>query len=929
MSGDPEDPALIALGAAVSDGAPINWDDIERRAASADEKRLVRELRQIAAVVIAHRSTEETTDPTPAAVAEAEPVRNWRHLVLFEPIGQGAFGTVYRGWDSQLDREVAVKLISKASAGATSPLAEARNLARVRHSNVVVVHGADQDDQQVGIWMEYIDGQTLASMIRAGGPMSARETIGIGIDLCRALSALHAAGLVHRDIKAHNVMREVGGRTVLMDFSGAQPLARNSHSNVFSGTPLYMAPELFDGGTATIATDVYALGVLLFFLLSARVPVEGVTVSELRGAHARGSRKQLRGLRPDVSNAVIQVVERATSPEATSRYQSAGELETALTTAAGADAVLIGALEKGQQSGGGFASRVVRRPGMWLTTALLVGVIAAVAFARWGPPAPASPVVRFTVGPPYTTGSWPRLSPDGRLLVFGVLAEGQNRLWIRALDSLEGHPLMNTTADETPFWSPDSRTLAFFEEDKLKKISVTGGEAEIVADARRPQGGDWSPSGTILFASENGIQRVAPDGTGLSRVTVLDESLGEYRHGWPEFLPDGRRFLYVIRSSQPERSGIYMTSLDGGAPRRVMPAYSRVAYAAGHLLFVRDGRLMAQPFDDATATVHGRPVAISARVKYHASSDAAFDVAESGVLLYGLTAGQMSTRLVLLDRRGREVRALTADGAHRQPRFSPDGERVAAERLNRDDSNADIWVYGVKHPSEARLTNNDAPDVKPVWSPDGKRIAYSSKRGALFQVFTKQVDSTEPEQPLLTTAGDKYVEHWSADGRYLSGTVGGSGLWVLPVASGGAPQQLRENPRAATWQSEFSPDGRWIAYMSEESGNPEVYVEPFPGTGSRWQISARGGAEPHWRADGRELTYLGADGFIMSAMVPDAGWQYVRPRPLFRYDVPDLTGNGDFGVSPDGELFVVNCFIADPLVPPIEVVVNWTSLLQR
>jgi dipeptidyl aminopeptidase/acylaminoacyl peptidase len=373
-----------------------------------------------------------------------------------------------------------------------------------------------------------------------------------------------------------------------------------------------------------------------------------------------------------------------------------------------------------------------------------------------------------------------------------------------------------------------------------------------------------------------------------------------------------------------------VASLDGGAARRLMPAYSRVAYAAGHLLFVRDGRLLAQPFDVNSATLHGQPVALSARVKYHAASDGAFDVSESGVLLYGLTAGQVSTRLALMDRRGREVRTLTEDGAHRQPRFSPDGDRVAAERLNRDDSNSDIWVYGVKQPSEARLTNNDAPDVKPAWSPDGRRIAFSSKRGALFHVFTKQVDSTEPEQPLvITTAGDKFLEDWSADGRYMSGTVLGSGLWVMPLTSGEAPRQIRENLRAPTWQSEFSPDGHWLAYMSEESGDPEVYVEPFPGTGSRWQISTRGGAEPHWRGDGRELLYLGADGFLMSMMVPDSGWQHARPRPLFRVDVPDLGGSGDFAVSPDGELLVVNTFIADPVVPPVEVVVNWSSLLGR
>ena len=282
----PEDPFLIALGSSVSDGATVDWDKAERTAADPDTQNIVRDMRRLADLVAAHRSggMPATSDGAPIP-PPAAPSRHWRHIVLFESIGAGAFGTVYRGWDPRLDREVAVKLFPTTSVDSGSPIEEARNLARVRHSNVVVVYGADREGSEAGIWMEYIEGHTLAEMVRDLGTMSAREVIGIGLDLCRALAALHGAGLLHRDIKPHNVMREYGGRIVLMDFSGAQALARTTASAVNSGTPLFMAPELFEGAAASVASEVYSLGILLFFLLSARLPVEGSSVAHLKRAH--------------------------------------------------------------------------------------------------------------------------------------------------------------------------------------------------------------------------------------------------------------------------------------------------------------------------------------------------------------------------------------------------------------------------------------------------------------------------------------------------------------------------------------------------------------------------------------------------------------------------------------------------------------------
>jgi Tol biopolymer transport system component len=930
LSDAPEDAWLIALGSAVSDGAAVDWEEAERHAVDDQRKAILHQLRSVARIVDAHR-IDALSQPDAAPPAPASSARHWRHIVLFETIGSGAFGTVHRGWDPTLDRDVAVKLLRSSNGAATSPLEEARHVARIRHTNVVTVYGADREGDEAGIWMEYIEGYTLARMVRDNGPLSAREAIGVGVDLCRALAALHGAGLLHRDIKAQNVMREVGGRIVLMDFSGAQAIQREPRAVVTSGTPLYMAPELLDHGAATIASDVYSLGVLLFFLLSGHLPVEASTVAELKKAHADGRRRHLRDLRPDAPEAIVEVIERAIAPQVHERYQTAGEFEHALIAASGSQASIV-------RTGSAPAAVVTSARSRWSVwpwvAALTLVAAAALMVANW----PASPaagphalVTHFTVGPPYTSGSWPRVSPDGRFVVFGAIVEGRDRLWVRALDSTSGRPLMNTTATESPFWSPDSSWLCFFADGKLKRIPINQGEAqpEVLADAPTPHGGDWSGQ-TILFARDDGLYKIALDqNSAVSRLTTMDQARGEFQHAWPTFLPDGRRFLFIIRSKESDRNGIYLGSIDGDAPRFIMPASSRVRYVDGYLLFVRQGILLAQRFNLKTLAFEGQPVTLADRIKYHTSADAAFDVSTTGVLVYGQSSGEPTTRLVLFDGRGRELEPLTPNGSYRHPRFSPDGHRVVAEKVNPDDGNIDLWLYDLDRHAVTRLTSTGAPDSRPTWSADGRQVAFSSKRGSVYDVYVKKVDTTEPEKPLVTGPGDKLVESWSSNGKYLSGTVLRSGLWVYPLDGTEPPRLVRANPKIENWQSEFSPNGKWLAYMSYESGNPEVYVEPIPATGERWQVSTRGGAQPHWRSQGRELLYVTADGLLMVVPVSAAGWERAAPMALFHLTVPDIIGNGDYSVSPDGTRLVVNTFIADPVVPPIDVVVNWPGLLKR
>ncbi len=349
-------------------------------------------------------------------------------------------------------------------------------------------------------------------------------------------------------------------------------------------------------------------------------------------------------------------------------------------------------------------------------------------------PGPDKLMVRYEVQLPENTGSWPRLSPDGRFFAFGSAVEGVERLWVRPLGSTIGLPVAGAIAKESPFWSPDGRFLAVFEKEKLKKISLSGKEQPVtLADVPSPKGGDWSKDDVLLFAGDDGIYRVGPDGKGLSRVTTVDPTKGEYAHHWPEFLPDGQRFLFLVRSRQPEHAGVFLGRLDSGPPKRLMPDYSRAVYANGYVLVVRDGTLLAQRFDDRAEELRGQPEVLAGRVKYHAGGDAAFDVSESGVLIYRQAEGLPATRLMLLDRNGSEIRSVGPIGTYRHPRFSPDGKRLVFESIDPQTANPDLELFDLERNFSSRLTSNAAPDVAPAWSPARRRDCVLVEAGSAIR----------------------------------------------------------------------------------------------------------------------------------------------------------------------------------------------------
>ena len=505
MTDRPEDLWLIGLAADVCEGRPVDWRRVESQVASPEVDAILRGLKRLAGVVDAHRSITEQGAPSEPVLEDHPKV--WRHLAVLEVAGTGAFGTVYRAWDAQLEREVALKLLTVSTD--RLPLTEAQHLARIRHPNVVTVYGAEQTEQQVGIWMEFIEGETLADAVAQRGPMSAREVAGIGIDVCRALSALHAAGLVHRDVKAQNAMREVGGRIVLMDFSGTGALDPGESGPALSGTPLYMAPELLEGRPASPATDTYSVGVLLFYLLSGYLPVAGLLVADVRRAHLEGKRIRLRDLRPELPDTVVQIVERAAHPDSATRYSTASDLENALGGMLGAPRPAEGGRGKDCGRDHILARPGSPRPGRWEHSPSSSRRCLASCCSGRRRSRSTARRRQADVGPPHNTASWPRLSPDGRLLVFGTVADARARavLWIRPLDIDQGRALTGTAALESPFWSPDSRQLAFFADGRLKTIDVQTERIETLTDVGRPRGGAWNEAGIILFSTDTGLDR--------------------------------------------------------------------------------------------------------------------------------------------------------------------------------------------------------------------------------------------------------------------------------------------------------------------------------------------------------------------------------------------------------------------------------------
>jgi hypothetical protein len=934
---DPVD--LTRLAEAISDGDVVDWAAADSHA-SPDDRKVIDALKVVSQIAGLHRTMPPAPGERPAELFAGDV---WGHLTLREVIGRGAYGVVYRAWDPQLDREVALKLISEKAQHdhATVVVDEGRLLAKVRHRGVVTVYGAGRANGFAGLWMELIQGATFEEIIQQQGRFSAREAALFGAEVCEALAAVHSAGLLHRDVKAQNVMRDRSGRVVLMDFGTGRLRELPDEAAVadLAGTPLYMAPELFTGGAASTRSDVYSVGVLLFRLVTGSFPLPARSLAEVRIGHDRNRMRRLRDERSDLPAAFVGIVERALARDPFRRFESAGELELALTgfLATSADQSSSASMVGGAAASSGPAAAPA--PLSWrgraarllpMAAMLAAGVAAGMFAARAWFPAPTAspPLVRWLVHPPgmedFQSFS---LSPDGSHVAFN--AEG--RLWTRPLGAVEARPFPDSLGAHDPFWAPDNRSIAYFKQNALWVVSLGGGESRYLSPAWNAQGGSWGADGTILFAADFGRAIYRIPSAGGERVAI--RSQGE--HGtdlrWPAFVPGLPAFVYSARRAPEQPRTILAGRLDGGAADHPLLESDANAQVAGdRLLFVRNGRLFAQPFDGRTLRLSGEPRAVANRIGsnlYNREDYANFSAASQGVpVLAYLGARQVDRQLSLVDRTGK-LTTLLGPGEYRDIAMSPAGDVLAYEQLDEVTGTRDIWTLDLVRRSKTRITSDPDDDLAPSWSPDGRWIYFATDRGGRAAIYRRAADGTGVDELFMADSGRAVPFHVSPAGLLAFTRADqrrDNDIWVVPI---GAPAEQKPF-RASTWRENeprFSPDGKWLAYSTTDNGDRHVYIERVDRPGPRWQFSVRNGREPFWRGDGKELYYHGPDRMLMAVSADLSGETPVlgAPRPLFQLLFRGWDVRHHVAPLPDGSAFVMNVPVAGSSPPPLTFMLNW------
>ena len=728
--------------------------------------------------------------------------------------------------------------------------------------------------------MELVEGPTLADRI-ARGAIPIEEALPIAKQIAEALEAAHEQGIIHRDLKPANIKVRADGTVKVLDFGLAKALEPVSGSSVDAtasptitspaivtgvgvllGTAAYMSPEQARGKFVDKRTDIWAFGCVLCEMLTGRAAFARDTVSDTIAAILEREPDWSAvpdGTPPAVRRLVARCLEKDPKRRLHDIADARIEIEDALAVPAGSGVATMTSTRRASSRAAGWV----------LATALALGgvVLSTVTYLRW--PAPPAEPLRFTLLPPtgmvfggQAADRVPSfaISPNGRQLVFVATAQsGQRSLWVQTIGSLTAGPLVGTEgvgAEAFPFWSPDSMHVAFFVGGKLKKVHVSGGATVTLADAPDGQGGTWNRDGVILFAPalRSVLFRVSDAGGTPTPVTTMHQELGHQGHAFPQFLPDGRQFLYLVRGRQPQ-GGIYLASLDREETNLLLPTSLKAMYAPpGYLLFLRDARLMALAFDPRTRETSGEPVAITESVAFSSTNGrAAYTVSDNGVLAFR-TAGILATsQMVWTDRLGKAVASVGPPGDYMSPRLSPDESRLAVESHDLYTGTGDLWVFDLKRGPSTRYTTDGSHNNNPVWSPNSDAIVYASREGAVVNLHLKSTSASEPAEALLPPGPDRVPTDWSPDGRHILYQERDArtrfNLRVLRMP-GREPMPYLETPFDER-DGHFSPNGRWVAYVSDESGADEVYVRPFPLSSDKWTISSRGGQMPRWRADGK------------------------------------------------------------------------------
>lgn len=891
-------------------------------------------------------------------------------------LGVGGMGEVYRAHDVRLQREVAIKVLPAAVTNDPERLArferEAQVLASLNHPNIAQVYGLDESGGMPALVMELVPGPTLADVIAGypDAPLPPRRALTIARQIADGLDAAHEKGIVHRDLKPRNVALTQEGDVKILDFGVAKsPGAGTSkmpggsgatEAGVLLGTPAYMSPEQARGLTIDKRTDIWAFGCLLYELLTGRQAFTGNTASDSLAAVLERE-PDMTILPAGAPAGVRSLLRHCLEKDPKRRLRDIADARLAID-----DALNQPLRERSGPETSNARSRRsdARTRAVWLFAGLAIGALALIVVKGIVPGAPsADPLRRTIVSVVLPRGmrlagsdlqaksseSGFAISPDGRKLALVASDEpGRVRLWLRDLSSARFQPLPQTEDASFPFWSPDSEAIGFVAAGRLKAIRLSDDTPITVNDVGF-QMGAWSRDNRILLspAPSSPLYVVPASGGVPVPVTSLDTANGEVQHAHPAFLPDGRHFLFFsigsLTGGKLDPRGIYLGSMNAAEPASLLlPGATQARYASGHILFMQSGRLMAQPFDVESRRLHDAPMPLVEDVKLDTvgatALTAAFSVSDD-VLAYQ-AAVRTESRPAVFDRTGRQLMALAVPGDYGDVALSPDGLRLAVSVTDPARSTSDLWVYGVDGGRGQRVTSDPGDEFAPVWSPDGRRLLFSSLTKSLVNLRIKDVMSLG--NPVLLDVDNlglgRFAADWSRDGRYIMYVGGGraisrSDLWVAPVAAAREARPLLDSAFVET-QGRFSPDSRWFAYVSNETGQLEVYVDRFPERGAKHLVSTQGGRWPRWVRDGNELFYLSPDNQLMTVAMKPSGdrLDIGVPHPLFVIR-PRLPGRLDaypYDVSPDGQRFVVNTLIDDTTSTTITVVINWAAgLLNR
>ena len=879
---------------------------------------------------------------------------------ILGPLGAGGMGEVYSARDGRLGRSVAIKVLPGHLA-ADERLRqrferEARALATLAHPHICTLHDVGEEGGIAFLVMERLEGETLAARL-ARGPLPPAQVARLGAEMAGALDQAHRRGVVHRDLKPANVMLTREG-VKLLDFGlaratvdllgtpggGLSQLATESQplttDGAIVGTVAYMAPEQLEGREADARTDLFALGAVLYEMATGRRAFAGTSLASLIAAILSAEPARLSTLSPLAPAALERAVGRCLAKDPEARWQSARDLQLELASIAeaGADVAAPAPATRRRQR---------RERLAWLVAAGVLAAALGVAVLRPASKGAPGRAVRFTVAlPEGTSPTFARVSPDGRNLSFtAVAAGGASQLWLRPIDSLAARPLPGTEGAARHFWSPDSRSIAFFAEGKLKRVDVDGGVARIVCDAPGAgpfRLGAWGADGTMVFrideapGHEEGLFRVAAAGGEPKPIHPVDESGRKLRTGWPSFLPDGRHYLAAcvpedMRGPLGSSGGICLVSLETSAARELLHVPSYAEYVPpGYLVYVEGTSLFAHPFDADVLRLHGEPSRIADGLEsWIGIGTPTFSLSANGVLVYQEAASARS-RLLWKDRSGRLLGEAGVSGAYESVRLAPGGRRAVVTLRDSRLGVSDLWIVDLERNVASKFAAGGPDAGSAVWSPDAARLAYCRPVDGPPSLRIKPLGGGGEEVPLASTGSMQCATDWSADGRFLLFTdrhpSTGADVWLLPLDEDRKAAPLVRTP-FREYDPSLSPDGRWLAHVSDESGQPEVYVQPFPGPGERVRVSPAGGTLPRWRRDGRELFYQSADDQLIAVPVEPGGeLELGPPSPLFDLGAVGTDVRASFDVAADGQRFLV---IAPERgsAPGAIVVLDWTAPL--